>query len=477
MKNGYILPNKEAARRRTKEESQVKRELFALSSDIKDLGIGKNYFIRTYGCQANFHDSEVIAGILEDMGFKSTDHLEEADVILLNTCAIRQNAEEKVLGELGNLKKLKRANPDLIIAMSGCMAQEEGMVKTILTKYPQVDLVFGTHNIYNLPKLLYQAMLAKEKTIEVFSKEGDIVESLPYKRDNRHKAWVNISYGCDKFCSYCIVPYTRGKERSRHMEDILDEVKELKEAGYKEVTLLGQNVNSYGLDLKMEHGFADLLEEVAKIGIPRVRFMTPYPSNFDDEAIEVCSHYKNIMPAIHLPLQSGSDKILFKMNRRYDSEAYRTVFDKIKTKIEGCAFTTDIIVGFPNESDEDFKKTLEMVDYCKYDNAYTFIYSKREGTPAAAIEDHIPMHIKEERLQILNAKIAHYANLNNQRFQDQIVEVLVDGASKRDKNVFSGYTPESKLVNFTGDCKVGEIRKVQITKAKSFSLDGKVIEE
>ncbi len=471
----YSLPSQSGGRRRSKEASPINRA-FVIDDKYAHLGNDKTYYIRTYGCQANFHDSENIAGILEAMGYTKAEDLEKADFILLNTCAIRRNAEEKVLGEIGNLKRLKRTDPDRIIAISGCMAQEEEMVKHILSKYPQVDLIFGTHNISDLPKLLYNCLLSKEKTVEVYSKEGEIVEGLPFRRDNGHKAWVNISYGCDKFCSYCIVPYTRGKERSRLLTDIVEEVKELKAEGYKEICLLGQNVNSYGVDLKVENGFAKLLEEVAKIGIERIRFMTPYPSNFDDATIEICAKYPNIMPAIHLPLQSGSDSILFKMNRRYDSKEYRILFDKIKEAIPDCAFTTDIIVGFPNETDADFKATLDMVDYCKYDNAFTFIYSPREGTPAAKMADDIPMHVKEERLKILQDKIAYYAKMNNQKYQDDVVEVLVDGLSKRNSGVYSGYTPHNKIVNFTGkDVKVGQFRKVKITKAKSYSLDGEVI--
>ena len=266
MKNtNFELPSIKDARHRSKEMAHVERELFSIDDKYKNLGVGRFYFLRTYGCQANQRDSETIAGILDQLGYKKVESEEEADLIIMNTCAIRKNAEDKVLGEIGNLKKLKRANPDLIIAMSGCMSQEEGIVNEVLSKYPQVDLIFGTHNIYNLPKLLFNATMAKEKTVEVFSKEGDIIEALPTTRFTTHKAWVNISYGCNKFCTYCIVPYTRGKERSRLLKDIIDEVKELKENGYKEVTLLGQNVNAYGLDLGMESGFATLLEEVGYI--------------------------------------------------------------------------------------------------------------------------------------------------------------------------------------------------------------------
>ena len=480
MKNidKFELPSVNEARRRSKDEIAIKRELFVIPDDCKNMGKGKHYFLRTYGCQANQRDSETIAGIMEDLGYAPVATEDLADVIILNTCAIRKNAEDKVLGEIGNLKRLKRENPNLIIAMCGCMAQEEGIVKEVLETYRQVDLIFGTHNIYNLPKLLNETVVSKEKTVEVFSKEGDIVEELPVRRFEHHRAWVNIIYGCDKFCSYCIVPYTRGRERSRLVDDIIKEVLDLKAEGCKEVTLLGQNVNAYGHDLGMEHGFATLLSKVAETGIERVRFMTSHPWNFDDEAIEVCGKYPNIMPYVHLPLQSGNDEILKKMNRRYNSQQYRDLFDKLKRTIPNCCFTTDIIVGFPNESDEAFEDTLKMVDYCKYDNAFTFIYSPREGTPAAAIEDNISLETKEKRLAILNEKVGHYANLNNQKYLGQVVEVLVDGPSKKNKDVWAGYTPQFKLVNFTANnVHIGDLVKVKITDTKSFSLDGEMIEE
>ena len=284
-------------------------------------------------------------------------------------------------------------------------------------------------------------------------------------------------YGCDKFCSYCIVPYTRGKERSRQKEDIIDEINTLIDQGYKEVCLLGQNVNAYGKDLKQDYTFGNLLEDVAKTGIPRIRFMTSHPWDFDDTMIEAIKNNRNIMPYIHLPIQSGNTQILKKMNRRYTREEYFALYDKLKRELPGFSFTTDIIVGFPNESDEAFEDTLSAVDHCEYDNAFTFIYSKREGTPAALMEDTIERKVKEERLQRLNEKVAYYANKNNQRFKDRIVEVLVDGISKRNSSVYSGYTPENKLVNFTGDnVKVGEIVKVKITEVQSFSLNGILVE-
>ncbi|MBQ3994232.1 MAG: tRNA (N6-isopentenyl adenosine(37)-C2)-methylthiotransferase MiaB, partial [Erysipelotrichaceae bacterium] len=375
------------------------------------------------------------------------------------------------------LKRLKTLNPDLIIGIGGCMAQEEETVKIIMEKYRQVDIVFGTHNITSLPKLIYEVLTTKKRKIEVFSKMGEIIESVPVTRFMSHKAWVNIMYGCDKFCSYCIVPYTRGKERSRYKEDIIYEVEELVKQGYKEVCLLGQNVNAYGKDLKIDYTFGNLLEDVAKTGIARIRFMTSHPWDFDDTMIQAIKNNKNIMPYIHLPIQSGNTQILKKMNRRYSREEYLALFDKLKAELPGFAFTTDIIVGFPNESDEAFEDTLSAVRHCEYDNAFTFIFSPREGTPAASMEDSIDRKVKEERLQRLNELVAHYANKNNQKFKDQVVEVLVDGLSKRNSNVYSGYTPENKLVNFTGNnVKVGDIVKVKITQVMSFSLNGEMVE-
>ena len=475
MKKDYILPDLDKARKRNKDSI----EELHFSIDDKYLNIGNNlkYYIITHGCQANQRDSETIAGILDVLGYTNTNNQNDANLIIINTCAVRQGAEEKVLGEIGALKRLKKENPDLTIAMCGCMAQEEETVKLIMEKYRQVDIIFGTHNIYSLPKLLNDVNQSKQRQVEVYSKMGEIVENLPVTRFMSHKAWVNIMYGCDKFCTYCIVPYTRGKERSRKHSDIITEVNELVEQGYKEICLLGQNVNAYGNDLSDNYAFADLLNDVAKTGIERIRFMTSHPWNFDDRMIDAIKNNKNIMPYIHLPIQSGSDQILKKMNRRYTRDEYYVLFDKLRNNLDNFAYTTDIIVGFPNETDEDFNKTLEAVDYCRYDNAFTFIYSKRTGTPAATFEDLIPQEVKEARLQELNKKVAYYANQNNQRFKDLIVDVLVDGLSKKNSNVYSGYTPENKLVNFTGDnVKIGDIVKVKINEVLSFSLNGELVE-
>ena len=468
-----ILPDYSKAKVRSNNTTVIKREIFDLPDQIKNIGIGRKYYLRTYGCQANERDSETIAGILEALNFTRVDNEEEADVLFFNTCAIRKNAEDKVLGEIGMLKKLKRNNPDLIFALCGCMAQEEMIVKTILEKYPQVDLIFGTHNIHRLPWLLYNAMMAKEKTVEVYSKEGEVVENLPVSRFGKHKAWVNSMYGCDKFCTYCIVPYTRGKQRSRLMEDILKEVRQLKEDGYKEVCLLGQNVNAYGKDLGIEDGFAKLLEEVAKTNIDRIRFSTSHPRDFSENMVYVMKKYPNIMPSLHLPVQSGNNEVLRRMGRVYTVEHYKHLVDLLKKEIPTITFSTDIIVGFPNETHEQFLDTLALVDYCQYDLAYTFIYSPRENTPAAKMEDNISEKEKSDRLQMLNEKITYYSNLNNQKYLHKTLKVLVDGYSKKNKNVYSGYSEENKLVNFTGDnINVGDIVDVYITEVKSYSLNG-----
>ncbi|WP_134168593.1 tRNA (N6-isopentenyl adenosine(37)-C2)-methylthiotransferase MiaB [Breznakia blatticola] len=476
-KNDYKLPNLKDAQKRTKQQVKIEKELFEVPVEVKNLGVDRKFYLRTYGCQANERDGETIAGILEQLHFTQVDTPEEADFILLNTCAVRKNAEDKVLGELGSLKRLKQTNPDLIMGMCGCMAQGEEIVDIILKKYPHVDLVFGTHNIHRLPKLLYQAMMNKERTIEVFSQEGEVIENLPVKRFGTHKAWVNIMYGCDKFCTYCIVPYTRGKERSRTMEDVLAEIQTLIDEGFKEVTLLGQNVNSYGKDLGIDGGFARLLEEVAKTGIQRIRFTTSHPWDFSDAMIDVIAAYDNIMPFIHLPVQSGDSDMLKIMGRRYTIEEYRTLFDKLASKIKNVAFSTDIIVGFPNETEEQFQRTLDIVEYCQFDNAFTFIYSPREGTPAAKMQDNVPMEVKQDRLNRLMERTNHYARLKNEAWKGKTCKVLVDGPSKKNKDVYSGYTEQQKLVNFTTDQKIkaGDIVDVEITDAKTWSLNGKQV--
>ncbi len=467
------LPDLKEARKRTKKEVVEKQVDYSIAPSF----LGKKYFLKTYGCQMNMHDSEEIRKYLELLGCKEVTTLEESDIVVLNTCAIRENAHDKVFGYLGRCKHLKREKPELLIALGGCMSQEEGVVSEILEKHPYVDVVFGTHNIHELPLLLVDAQ-NKKQTIQVYSIEGDVYENVKYSRDSKISAWVNIMYGCDKFCTYCIVPYTRGKQRSRRLEKIVAEVEELKKNGYMEVTLLGQNVNAYGKDLEYGYDFKDLLESVAKTQIPRIRFVTSHPWDFTDEMIEVIAKYDNVMPYIHLPLQSGSDAILKKMGRRYTKEEYIALFKKIKERIPECSITTDIIVGFPNETEEDFLETLDVVSTCGFDSAFTFIYSPREGTPASLIEDSISKEVKEARLQRLNALVNQCSLEKNKALEGKIVPVLVLGENEKDKNKIYGYTDTMKLININGSKDlIGRIVPVKVNEAKSFSLDGDALKE
>ena len=465
------LPNYIDAKQRNNKD--YKTVNYEVPSEYLNSFSGKTYYLKTYGCQMNEHDSENIAAMIESLGFKRIDDYEDADLVLLNTCSIRENAHNKAFGMLGRLKHIKETkNPSLIIGLCGCMAQEAGVVEEILKDYRFVNFVFGTHNLHELPSILTKAYETGSQTIEVYSKEGDLVEDMPVKRTNSYKAYVNIIYGCDKFCTYCIVPYTRGGQRSRKKEDILKEVRELVDDGYKEVTLLGQNVNAYGKDLYDDYGLGELLEDVSKTNIPRVRFMTSHPWDFTDRMIDVIAKYPNIMPSIHLPIQSGSSRILKLMGRRYTKEEYLELFDKIKSKIPGVMVSTDIIVGFPGEEEEDFKETLEIAEYCKYDNAFTFIFSKRENTPACKLKDNTSLSEKEERLQRLNEVVNHYFLENNKKLVGKTVEVLVEGISSK-KNMYYGYSDTNKLINFTGDdLKIGDIVPVEIDSAKTWSLDG-----
>ena len=471
------LPSLEEARKRTKKEVLTKTNDYIVKENLKKLGLNKKYFVKTYGCQMNEHDTENIKAILEDMSFTEVDNMEDADLILLNTCAIRENAHNKVFGMVGRIKHLKESKPDLVAGICGCMAQEEHVVKEILEKYKWLDIVFGTHNIHNLPNILYEAISKKDLEVDVLSIEGDVVENIPVKRDSKYKAWVNIMYGCDKFCTYCIVPYTRGKQRSREPEYIINEVKKLVEDGYQEVTLLGQNVNAYGKDLNVDYGMSNLLEDVAKTGINRVRFVTSHPWDFTDEMIDIIAKYDNIMPYIHLPLQSGSSSILKKMGRRYTKEEYLTLYKKIREKLPYSSITTDIIVGFPNETDEDFNETLEVVNECKFDSAFTFIFSPRIGTPAAKMEDSISLEVKEKRLQELNELINKYSKEANDKYLGKIVPVLIEDFSEKDDSMLMGYTDTMKLVNVKGDSSlIGKIVNVKITGVKTWSMDAEVVD-
>jgi tRNA-2-methylthio-N6-dimethylallyladenosine synthase len=468
-------PSMRDAKQRGKSDIDV-QYTEAIPQELKELGKDKKYLIRTYGCQMNEHDTETIAGLLEGMGYTATEDKLDADIILLNTCAIRENAEDKVFGELGHLKTLKRERPELILGVCGCMSQEEAVVNRILQKHAFVDLIFGTHNIHRLPVLLQEAHFSKEMVVEVWSKEGDIIENLPKKRSGM-RAWVNIMYGCDKFCTYCIVPYTRGKERSRLAKDVLDEVRELARQGYQEVTLLGQNVNAYGKDFTDNtYGFGDLLDEIRTIGIPRVRFTTSHPRDFDDHLIEVLAKRGNLVEHIHLPVQSGNNEILKRMTRKYTREHYLDLVRRIRVAIPDAVLTSDFIIGFPGETEEQFQDTLALAREVQYDSAYTFIYSPREGTPAYDMVDDVPYEVKQQRLVRLNDVLNESAIAHNKKLEGQTVELLVEGESKHNAAMLSGRMRSNKLVHFEGDASlIGQRVHVRIEHAKTFYLRGTLI--
>ena len=461
-----------------KKRNQNEIKYVDYDKNFDKFGEGKTFFVRTYGCQMNEHDSEKIRGMMKSVGFKLVDSIEKADVVILNTCAIRENAHDKVFGFLGVLKHMKQSKPDLLIGICGCMAQEEVVVKDILDKYKYVDFVCGTHNLDNLISIVKNKIDTKKQQIEVLSYEGDVVENVPVLRESKYSAWVDIIYGCDKFCTYCIVPYTRGTQRSRKHEAIVDEVKELVKNGYKEVTLLGQNVNAYGKDLYKDYNLANLLSDVSDTGIERIRFVTSHPWDFTDEMVDIIASRDNIMPYIHLPLQSGSDKILKLMNRKYTSSEYLKLYNSIRSKVKNSSITTDIIVGFPGETEEDFEDTLKLVNECKFDGAFTFAYSPRENTPAALMKNVVPEEVKMDRLHRLNEVINKYSNEANKRMNNTIVKCLVTGLSDKDKTKVCGYTENMKLVNIEGPKElIGNIVNVKITDTKSFSMDGVYIKE
>lgn len=435
------------------------------------------YYIETWGCQMNEEDSEKLSGMLISLGYTKTNIKESADVIIFNTCCVRENAELKVYGNLGELKRLKRNNPSLIISVCGCMMQQEGMAQAILKKYPFVDIIFGTHNSHKFPEYLQRVQQDGKSIIEILSKEEGIIEGVPIDRDNNIKAYVTIMYGCNNFCTYCIVPFVRGRERSRKPIDIENEIKDLIKAGYKEITLLGQNVNSYGKDLDPKIDFADLLEKVNTIkGIERVRFMTSHPKDLSSKVIDTIVKCNNVCEHIHLPVQSGSSRLLKKMNRNYDREKYISLINDIKTKIPDVAITTDIIIGFPGESEEDFLETLSLIKEVQFDSAFTYIYSKRKGTPADEMLDQIPESVKHERFNRLMVVVNQACANRNKEYEGRTVEVLVEGFSKNDNTKLTGRTRTSKVVNFVGNSEnIGKLINVYISKANSFSLNGEEI--
>jgi tRNA-2-methylthio-N6-dimethylallyladenosine synthase len=435
------------------------------------------YYTKTWGCQMNEEDSEKLSGMLKPMGYKKTDDKETADIIIFNTCCVRENAEQKVDGNIGALKTMKQLNPNLIIAVTGCMMQQEGMAKHIITKFPFVDIIIGTHNAYKFPEYLRRIQGGESTIVEIWDKEENIIEGIPIDRQSKIKGFVTIMYGCNNFCTYCIVPYVRGRERSRKPEDIINEIKDMVNQGYKEITLLGQNVNSYGKGLEPNINFAELLRRVNKIeDLERVRFMTSHPKDLSQEVIDVIAESDKLCEQVHLPAQSGSSILLKKMNRHYDRKQYMGLVKSIREAMPNVGLSTDIIVGFPGETDEDFEETLSLMEEVKYDSAYMYLYSKRKGTPADEMIDQIPDKVKHERFNRLMEVVNRSSAEKNSEYEERIVEVLVEGYSKNDESKLTGRTRTGKLVNFEGDFRaIGDLVSVQITEAHSFSLIGEEI--
>ena len=428
----------------------------------------------TFGCQMNENDSEKISGLLKNMGYTPEEDVHKAGVVILNTCSVRENADVRVFGNLGTFKSVKKVNPDLVLAVCGCMMQQPDIVKKIKEKYPQVDLVFGTHNIHQFPQMLGNYLQRGERIFEIWDDSSEIIEDLPVDRKYPFKSFVTIMNGCNNFCTYCIVPYTRGREVSRQPEKIIEEVTRLAGEGCLEVTLLGQNVNSYGNDLKTGYHFADLLRDLNQIEkIKRIRFMTSHPKDLTDEVIEAIAQCDKVCPAIHLAIQSGSTRVLKAMNRRYTKEQIIDLVDRVRSRIPDVAITTDIIVGFPGETEEDFQDTLEVMRACKFDSAFSFIYSIRTGTPAATMESQIPDEIKHDRLNRLLDVLRDISFGLNSKYEGRVLPVLVEEPSKNNTDRLSGRTETGKLVNFEGSFDhIGQIVNVKITKAGSFSLTG-----
>ncbi len=436
-------------------------------------------FVQTFGCQLNENDSEKICGMLEQMGFSFTDSTETADLILLNTCAIRENAHDKVFGIIGSLKHQKEKNPSLLIGLCGCMAQEPQVVEELKRKYRQVDFVFGTHTLHRFPSVLLDALKQQRFVCNVVDIDGEIAEGLPVKREDSFKASVSIMYGCNNFCSYCIVPYVRGRERSRASEMILGEIRDLIKGGYCEIMLLGQNVNSYGLDLENEINFPTLLERINEIeGDFRVRFMTSHPKDISKHLIDVIADCDKVCNQLHIPVQSGSDTVLKAMNRRYTRESYLDIIRYAKERIPGLVLTSDIIVGFPNETEEDFEQTLQLIREVEYDTLFTFLFSPRVGTPAEKMPDPFSKEEKQRRFERLLEVQNEISRTKNENYRNKVVTVLIEGQSKTDKSRLSGRTEGGKIVNFIGDeTLIGSFCKVQITDIQTWSLTGKIVKE
>jgi len=449
----------------------------------------KTYHIVTFGCQMNERDSETLAGMLEDLGYEFIEEKTQADVVILNTCSVRENADKRFLGVLGQLKHHRENRMDMVVALCGCMMQQQHIIDMLNKKYPWVDLIFGTHNIHRFPVLLQNVRKSKAQNQDIWTDGGAIVEYLPAKRMSEFKAYVNITYGCNNFCTYCIVPYTRGRERSRNPQEILKEIQGLAERGTKEITLLGQNVNSYGkasfgegsycMDQEADKiDFSMLIRKIDKIpGIERIRFMTSHPKDISEDLIAAYGECEHLCKHIHLPIQSGSNNVLSRMNRRYTREQYVCIIEKLRAVCPQIAITTDIIVGFPGESDRDFQDTLELVKQLRYDSAFTFLFSIRKGTPAAQYEDQIPEDVKHERFNVLADAIHKIQAEKNKGYQGKTWPVLVEGPSRTNSEVYTGRTDSAKVVNFRGTVdKIGKIVPVKITKVQTFSLYGEMKE-
>ncbi len=461
----------------SQEEIIRQKEICKTISDIlKSKGKPFYAYVETYGCAQNVNDGEKIMGMLSDMGYEICDDKDKADIIIYNTCAVRENAELRVFGNIGAIKSLKRKNPDLILGVCGCMVQQEHITKKIKSSFRHVDIVFGTHTLYRLPEILYNAIKDNTRIIDVIESDGQIAEQIPIHRDDSVCAGVSVMYGCNNFCTYCIVPYVRGRERSREVSQITDEVKSLAKKGVKEVTLLGQNVNSYGKDIEGGMDFADLLKEVAKVdGIERIRFMTSHPKDLSDKLIDTIATTPKVCKQLHLPIQCGNDRVLKAMNRKYTTADYLEKINKVKAKVPGITLTTDIIVGFPGETNEDFEGTLDILKRVEYDVIFSFIYSKRVGTPAAKMEDVLTKEEKklnfDRMLEVQNEISAKI----NKEYEGRTEKVLVEGVSKNNPDFLTGRTDGGKLVHFVGDISLkGKIINIKITTAHTWSLYGEV---
>ena len=449
---------------------------------LKELNEGRElppkFVVNTFGCQMNERDSEKLEGILLNSGYERADREEEADLIVYNTCTVRENADQRLYGRLGVLKSLKDRKPGLKVALCGCMMQEDTVVDRIRKSYGYVDLIFGTHNIFKFAQLLYTVLESGEKLIDIWKETDEIVEDLPSKRKYSFKSGVNIMYGCNNFCTYCIVPYVRGRERSRSPKEILREIEHLSADGVREVMLLGQNVNSYGRGLEGACDFAGLLEEVERIdGIDRIRFMTSHPKDLSDRLIEVMASSKKICRHLHLPLQSGSSRLLKEMNRHYTKEDYLKLVERIRSAMPDIAITTDIIVGFPSETEEDIEDTIDVIKTARYEGAFTFEYSKRTGTPAALMEDQIPKEVVQPRFDRVLKCVQETAAGRSARFTGEIHEVLVENVNERDPSMVTGRLSQNITVHLDGDSSmIGSILKVRLDECKGFYYLGKRID-